>query len=293
MTQIVAYIDHDRLCLVADRRGSAYTSQGYKPLSDKLCKLVSICGQSVIAYTGLAELAGRPMDEWIAIQLAKSNCTSHRRAADVLRVRASEAFKCFSNKPYQHAFVLIGWVKRASDNWITSEIVLVTNALDNQLNWKKKPEREFFTLTFQLPQDREFHMTSFGVRLPVPTRIDANKKLSELRCGASASEAIPRYLSSLILGTHRAHPDLTVGAQTLSVVIPKAALSQPNRGSLIGSMKSVGLASFASFDPRYNEFFQEGPTFVCGNMATTGVVGENSRDGTMQSAEVKILHRPK
>src|SRR5713101_7037041 len=111
MTQIIAAITQEYVLLASDRR----LSYGDGPrkgevYDDDTCKLVSLCGTTGIAYSGVGQMKGRvPTHEWIAKTLADVGCYDARCAEQTLVTQAVSGLSTTPAELKRHTFLLAGW----------------------------------------------------------------------------------------------------------------------------------------------------------------------------------------
>jgi len=68
VTLISAVLTSDYAVLASDRRVAWLPPA--RPPDDHRNKMILLCGHFVMGYSGLGEVAGRRVDEWVALQLA-------------------------------------------------------------------------------------------------------------------------------------------------------------------------------------------------------------------------------
>jgi hypothetical protein len=143
MTQIIAAITPEYVLAASDRRLTYVTGPFVGQVKEEQsCKLICVCGTWGIAYTGLAELEGRPTHEWIAVRLAERNCLSGFVAAQILVYAAAVAMRT-APKPYELTFVIVGWSRAVKDGIVRPEFLLVSNMFDADQRRRPKPGPDF------------------------------------------------------------------------------------------------------------------------------------------------------
>ena len=274
MTLAIACLTPEFVTLVADRR----LSNGSPILYDDLAtKVVVVCNRGAIAYSGLSRcpVPGRPlyewetwepMDTWIVRTLAAHNVGSLSEAARVLRIEATKVFEKFLGSPSQrrHAFMLAGWSVGIDST--KPVIVSVSNALDDQWEWRGEADDEFQQRTFVAQDPRKFHVSSIGAAIPARLLADLRRWLRRgFRRGIGPASVL-RLSVRAIRGA--ADGDASIGKQLLGVCVPPC--QQQPFSFVIGGGPMPHAITFLDFKVPEDFGTMRGPHFVCGGSGATG-----------------------
>jgi hypothetical protein len=293
VTQILSCLTRDYVLLVADnlltygdgpRVGQVY--------ADQECKLVSLCHTCGIGYTGLARLGGMPTHEWIAMTLARGNCTHPREASELLGKHAPQVVQAFPLKARWQTFLIAGWALFGDPPVLRPHFGEITNCKDAQGAPASAPQDSFFVRSTALPDDRLLLWHSIGQPLFPARTAMFDRKLRRL-----AEKAVsPKIALALMVEEiqHTATHQRTVGENILAFCIPRASVEQSaTRGTaLVGSAPLENVATFSYFDPIRKELLVHAPTSVCGESAMT-ITTRNDPSRPFQSIESRLLHVPK
>lgn len=288
MTLILGLLTQDYVLLAADRRVTFLQSGDVK--DDERCKLVSLCGHSGIAYTGLAELGGCPTHEWICHRLVDVRARAPLQAFHALRDAASAAFtRLASNPPYRHSFLLAGYTPLKVGGW-APYFALVSNGYDADRKWLPTPSNRFIAFSRVLQSDELYAARREGVDFRPGRGKTLDRNVSRLLQRGIGAREVQRLLVDEIVYT--AVQKQRVGKTVLAVSIPRAAVEQNGQDIMvISGPTDPTVATFGYFRPGFDEVKQYGPAFACGDSATTDFVGETY--GPMhQSVQVRLLRVP-
>lgn len=297
MTQLISVITREYALLAADRR----LTYGAGPrlgevFDDDTCKLVSLCGVCGIAYSGLAHIDGRPTHEWIAHVLAEANCRDPATVVRVLSEQATLALRKVSAKLRRQIFLMSGWAQFDKPPGFRSHFCVLSNALDESGSALAEPRDHFTQNLRALRDEEEFLWGSFGQPLCHERAAVLERNLRRLISREIGPREALRLLVDEVVHTSTTEKVGSVGSKVLGYCIPKqAAESAVKTGNfmLLAQHPNETTASFAYFDPLYDELRQFGPTVVCGENAVTDIATENDPSRDYQSSSVRILHLPK
>jgi hypothetical protein len=293
MTQIIGTITQDYILLAADRRLTFVSGPHKGQLAeDDECKLVSLCNICGISYTGWARIENAPTHEWIATRPAEKACVEPGIAAEILKDEANRALGNTS-LPIEQSFLFVAWGLLAHDlKTPVPYFQLVTNARDEAGN-PITPGSEFVALHCELREGQDLCTMVIGQ----PLTPDQFKKLDRylrrlVKREISPNEAmlaLVREIGSTAKSTQ------TIGPKILCLYIPRVAAERlPISGRvppMVAQEPDRKLASFCYFDPIHSDLLQYGPTFTCGEIATT-LVTEKDPQRKTQSSSVKFVHVP-
>jgi len=294
MTQILAVLTQEYVLVASDRRLTFVNGANRgKVAGDNTCKLVSLCGAWGIAYTGLAQIEGRPTHEWIAICLAENDCRNPYFAAEFLAKRAGPILHA-TRFSLELTFLIAGWV-RHSDGSLHPHFLLVPNMFEESGERRDSPGSNLNWFERKLKGEELYTAQIIGQSLPNGRgkRLDRlfRKMLGRNLGPKPAMRALAREI------VNSARNNNAVGDKVLAFSIPRAAATQTYKaGSQIILAKEPDLigAAFCYFNNlAYDQLQQFGPTHVCGELAVTDVETVNDLSRDYQSSSVRILHLPK
>jgi hypothetical protein len=293
VTQILSCLTRDYVLLVADNLltygDGPKVGQVY---ADQECKLVSLCHTCGIGYTGLARLDGMPAHEWIALTLAKSNCTHPKEASELLGKHAPQALQAFPQQLRWQTFLIAGWALFGDPPVLRPHFGEVTNCKDAQGAAASAPQDSFYVRAGALPDDQLLLWHSIGQPL-----FPARRAIFERKLRRFAEKAVsPKLPLALMVEEiqHTATRQPTVGGNILAFCIPRASVDQSaTKGTaLVGSPPLENVATFSYFDPIRKELLVHAPTTVCGETAMA-ITTRNDPSRPFQSIESRVLHLPK
>lgn len=294
MTQIITAITHDYILLASDRR---LTDEKGRLYDDDTCKLVSFCNVCGIGYTGLAQIDGFRTDEWIARVLVAAKCRSADLATRTIANKAAEAFNKnpiakLSSRLRRQLFIMAGWKYIDGQNGLRPFIFLIGNAIDVEANWLGRAHDNFKGLMRSLNDDGEVYLHSTPPLSPDRERNLYRNMHRLVSRKIGPKEALRLFVDEIIQTSTK---DSRIGDKILGLCIPKAsAESTISTGSsfLIAQQPNLVGTTFTYFDPSYSELQQYGPTFVCGESASTDFKTESDPARDYQSSEVRIISLP-
>jgi len=260
--------------MASDRRYSYVDHRHVKVKDDveQACKLVFLCNNSVIGFSGFGELEG-PTDEWIVKVLAKEKCRTPTHAAEILRLAAPDPVRAlFKGKrtrrwQYSHRFVIAGW--SGFDDRPGVLVPFVAEVHNNNgmsenfvLNVETKDGEPGFSVT-----GRELHAEN------------REQLCSELQAtavnGACHPYGIEQCLVRAIQRTHAVYKDEWVGPHVLTACVPKP--SPTPSGLFITTEPANGRTlTTAHYRPDFDPAHQMGASLVCGGAGATNFVGTSA-----------------
>ena len=295
MTQILAAITNDYVLLATDRR-LTYASGPKKGqlFDDDTCKLVNFCNYSGLAYSGLAQIKGKPTHEWIACALADANCSDIFTAGEILRDRATQAFTNLPPSTRRHVFVITGWGQFKKSLGLRPHVGVISNYLDS--DWRPLPDsRPTFDFTTRvLNEDGPVYWAAFGHPLGQDRYQTFTRNMNRLVTRDIGPREALRLLVEEIVSTSSRQS--TVGSKILALSIPKQCVEkqlESGSSTMMAIPPTRETVTFAYFQPGYSELQQYGPTFVCGEFAFTNIETKSDPSIEYQSIEFKILAGPK
>jgi len=270
---------------------------------DDTCKLVSLCGTTGIAYTGLGKIENAPTHQWIAKTLAAAGCSDAAHAVEmsgsgfaarIIENRATTAFSTVRKSVRRHAFFLAGWAMFGSPATLNPYNCIISNMYDASKQNASEPLDSFSSFLRVLERNEQSygHLLGESLSKERAEQLSRNvRRLAERRIGPQETL---RLLSDEIV--HTSGICTTVGSKILGFCIPReSVLKQFETGQtvMVATQPNSSVATFTYFEKGFNELQQYGPTVCCGESAYTDLKTENDPSRDFQSSEFRILALPK
>ncbi|MGV8838136.1 hypothetical protein [Cellvibrio sp.] len=292
MTQIILVLKHQYILMASDRRlTSLDEKKGIgKVLTDEECKLVALCDHSAISFTGLACLDGMPTHIWIASILKKYLCMDGFVASDIIRHEASVALKKIkvSNKIKHCTFLVTGYQEMKNGD-IFPYCIRISNAYSsNDGSYLREASEQFTIIPYVLPKNEDSIIAVIGQPLDRSQSRRLEKNLGKVEKHGNSAVATLRLLKDEIIVS--SNMKMTVGKKILGLCITKKSveLSRHREHSfLVGGLPiNSEMSMFTYFEEGYNNMIQYGPTYVCGNSASTDLTVKNTESTISVSMRV-------
>jgi hypothetical protein len=296
MTQIICGITQEYVLLASDRR-LIYGSGPRKgqTYDDDTCKLVSLCGTTGIAYSGVGEMEGNvPTHHWIAKTLANERCLDAPCAERALIAHAPLALNNTPSDLRHHTFLLAGWAYFGEPAALRPYIGIVTNTRDSTGKFAPKPLDVFNASRRYLREEEEASLCLAGETLTRERAQSLERNLKRLLTREIGPKEALRLLVDEVINTSRWCD--RVGSKILGFCIPKKGAQrffESGENVTLASLPNAETTSFSYFEEGYSEFRQYGPTTVCGEWAVTDVQAVNDPARDFQSSSIRILALPK
>jgi hypothetical protein len=296
LTQIIAAITQEYVLLAADRR----LTYGNGPRAgevydDDTCKMVSLCGTTGIAYSGVGEmLGGVPTHEWIAKALAEDKCRDPKCAEETLIKQAPIGLSATPRKFQTHTFLFAGWAYFGPPPVLRPYMARVTNTIDATGKPSSEPLHSFNAFRISLKQEETLKCCTTGELIAKDRAEDLARNLRRLIAREIGPKDALRLMVDEIINSSRLHS--SVGSKILGFCIPRKAVEtvfEKGNNLMVAAQPNPNTTSFTYFEDGYSELKQYGPTSVCGEWALTDVETENDPSRDMQSASMRILAVPK
>jgi hypothetical protein len=261
---------------------------------DDTCKLVSLCGTTGIAYTGLGKIENASTHEWVAKTLAAAGCRDGAHAARIIENRATTAFSTVRKSVRRHTFFLAGWAMFGSPAALNPYNCIISNMYDASEQNASKPLDSFSSFFRVLEKNEQSygHLLGESLSKERAEQLSRNvRRLAERRIG---SQETLRLLSDEIV--HTSGICTTVGSKILGFCIPReSVLKQFETGQsvMVATQPNPSVATFTYFEKGFNELQQYGPTVCCGESAYTDLKTENDPSRDFKRSEFRILALPK
>ena len=296
MTQIISTITREYVLLAADRRltygNGPRTGELY---DDDTCKIVSLCGTTGIAYSGVGEMTGRvPTHEWIAKSLADAGCRDARCAEQTLIERAPSGLSATPPELRRHVFLFAGWAHFEDPPVLRPYWTMITNTLDASGKPSREPLNSFNSFRRYLRQEEDLNWVSAGEAITSARAEDLVRNLRRLINREIGPKEALRLLVDEVTNTSKRCSG--VGSNVLGFCIPKKGAQrffEKGETVMLAVQPNPDTTAFTYFEDGYSELKQYGPTTVCGNWAVTDVETENDPSRDFQSSSIRILAMPK
>lgn len=296
MTQVIGALTQEYVLLASDRRLTyGEGPQKGKIYDDDTCKLVSLCGTTGIAYSGVGEMKGRiPTHEWIAKTLAEAGCRDAPTAERTLLDRVPSGLSATPRELRRHIFLFAGWAYFEAPPTLRPYFAQITNFIDASGKPTLAPLDFFNSFRRYLREQETHHCFLVGEPITKARAEILERNLRRLIDREIGPKEALRLLIDEVINTSKRCA--TVGSKVLAFCIPKKGAERFfAKGELvtIAALPNTETTAFSYFEDGYSELKQHGPTTVCGEWAVTDVKTENDPTRDFQSAEFRILAGPK
>lgn len=256
MTLILSCVTEEFAVQVSDRCLSDLRTG--KAIEQEANKAVFLSNRVAFAFTGLAEIEGKPADVWLRDVLA-----SHESISDGVQLIVDESTRAFAGMPgsaaaKRQAFVGIGWARfpdRGDD--LLPFGVTITNAL-TQDGWLSEAQPEFVGDVRILVGDAPFLWTDVG-GLPPDRKAKLNRAIrKQVDRGLSAAT-----LAELFIRETRAMADINprIGRGLMVSSIPKS-VTETHDLTALSSLPTDAELTFAHLRHDDSVETREGPHVV-------------------------------
>lgn len=266
MTQIIAALTPRYVLMASDRRVTFVSGPRSGEVSDdETCKLVCICGRSVVGYTGVATLGGFPTVIWLAKTLSSGLVESAPIAARLIEEKAAVALGRIPKNFRRHAFVIAGWATRNGIQPPRPYALVISNFRKPNGAWSSTAADELSRHYRFLEIGEPAAVVSIGcdlARKRYKMLLRAIKAIEERALSPAASL---RLLVNEIISTSSREP--LVGEKVLATCIPRPTESADDVSKttiFVHGYPDLETPSFLCFDPKSMSFDVFGPEFVCG-----------------------------
>lgn len=262
MTLVLSYLTPDFVVQVSDRR---LTWSNGSVADDSSNKATVYCGRMAFAYTGLAQIKTHKTDEWLTMLLARAK--SMPEAMKMLKDEATAHFRGISETPRQrrHAFVAVGWTRRAVEEPFRRILVRVSNFHDATGGELAEGGSEFSSALWILEPNEPPRLNVTGRQLTEDEALLLGDGLRHMQDATDVAFALARMVRIV------AARDAAVGRGILAVHIPRAAVEAmgPEFEVLFGAPFGPRTAGSAYFPANSQEMVQYGPNVACYGVGMT------------------------
>lgn len=228
MTLVSALVTKTHVTVAADRR----LTKGHEIVDDLATKMVIVCNQGVVCYSGMAELnpGGPRLDEWIVAVLRKCAVRSLDEAASVLLREVGPAVRRSRYEPSSRKLMLMlaGWTRKPdlSEIPVVATISNVMAALDGRR--QDVPSHDFEIRT-QLYDPNRTALAWMGASFPRDRWEMMRSAIAQGTTLTHVENMLARSIRSVASRTH------TVGTRVHICSLPRPQLINGRIIMLLGS----------------------------------------------------------
>jgi hypothetical protein len=197
-----------------------------KIAEDDQNKSVVVGNRLAFSYTGLAHIGSQKTDDWL---LDVISGVRPFRLQDIVNRVATESTSMFrslqiSKDLKHHAFLGTGWARFARDAATDSAFLMtISNALDDQWQWKREPDDEFSIRGAVVGPDNPFLFKVVGQSLTSEEEISVRRRLASCVSHDAGPSAYIRVMADTAWRV--ASRNQAVGKNLMAVSIPFRALA--------------------------------------------------------------------
>ena len=254
---------------VSDRRLTWLTGPNAGQVApDDRNKALVVCNRLVIAYTGLAEVAGNQTDEWLLEVVSTVVPYNPQRVCETVAERAAEEFRKvrLPRSAKRHAFLVSGWARfNSKEASFTPFISAVSNALDGRWSWLSNADNVFRVRTVPLG-DRPFILAAVGQPISSTTRKCLRRQVRNYSSRERGPEGYIQMLAKAIRDT--AIFNRAVGRNLMAISLPRTTLEQ-DRGLSVPLARPVqSRKALALYLPESGDVtIRYAPNYTCGGIS--------------------------
>ena len=198
MTLILTCLAHDHIVQVADRRLTRLDGTLY---NDDTNKAVFYCGRVAVAYTGLAQMEGKPTDEWIGFCMKDE--MSIELAMNKVASSAERHLRQLKLSDKRFAAVAAGWATFNGAPPLRPYICVASNFLSEDSkshlwNWKSAADEAVTVKTKFLDEKLPFVLFVAGQNLTNEENIRINRILKKAIERGGTTTAVVRILGAAV-----------------------------------------------------------------------------------------------
>lgn len=246
MTLVLSCISHDYIVQVSDRQVT--WSDGRRGPEDRN-KVVVFGITAAFSYTGLAEVGRDRTDKWLAHVLSTSGASNPVDAAQDIKREATKVFQNIrlSRKLKRHAFVCAGWCWPAGSPDLRPFLSIVSNAMDEKLQYLSEAKKEFPVYWKMWKQRDGPAVIPIGQWTQTP---EINNLIRQTR--RASQRGAPHMMRDSLSKAIRAvsNVEKTVGKDLLAVIMPKGHIAPSSSAHLVST---VGIAQAEFFHLPHND----------------------------------------
>jgi hypothetical protein len=276
MTLVLSLVTPDYVIQVSDRRLVCPDDPNFKPV-DTANKTVLFCSSMTIAYTGIARIGNRNVDDYLVEVINDQVSCRPTEVANYLAKRLTQSFRAIvlPREKKRQTFVGVGWAFETPQ--IRKPFMLQVSNCYYKGQYLAEAEEHFTvnSMVFTGTNAPRWAWKAIGVGLNDQERKNLNFAIRKVAKGKRGSD--PFRMTMLLFDVARrvSERDFSVGKELLATMIPRAtagaiAASILYTDSPTGSAATVESSNttaqlsstlpFAEYDNRIKPF---GPVVVC------------------------------
>ncbi|MGN6369306.1 MAG: hypothetical protein ACTHN5_13685, partial [Phycisphaerae bacterium] len=225
-------------------------------------KVVQFYNRAVIGYTGCARIGALVTDYWIASQVEEIGREELERVPELLRKRATLAFKHLKRP---HSFVIAGWAGSPENS--APQIWIVSN-YENGMGNINSPSTEFSTNTICGKGELDIVRTGAKLSSRIQAKMDKTTRQLNKRDVLTNPDNVLRWFVKTIQETSKINS--SVGADLLAVLLPREGAFQPYSsgislgatGPMIAGGARFGTAEYKQLQDSTAQLETIGPVFL-------------------------------
>lgn len=226
MTLILTCLTHEHITQVADRR---LTSPDGGLCDDDTNKAVFYSGRVAMAYTGLAQMEGKPTAEWIGSCMkdeAETESAMNRVA------KQAELHLWQTNQQNKRlAVVATGWATLRGAEPIRPFICVASNFMTDSWGWRRSADKRMVVRTIFLDESSPFLVFAAGQKLKPGESIYLNRLVRQAVKHGATARAPARLLGDMVQSVARGRDKRAdrVGRAMIIHVLSRKALLDGRR----------------------------------------------------------------
>jgi|GEM_PF-2053415 len=170
MTLILTCLTYEHIVQVADRRLTLPDGTLY---DDDTNKAVFYCGRIAVAYTGLAQMEGKPTAEWIGWCMKEA--TQAEPAMEHVAERAEGHFRRINVCDKRLAVVATGWATLRGARPLRPFICVASNFMTESWKWEPSASDRMVVRTIFLDEDSSHLIFATGQNLTLEEAVHLNR----------------------------------------------------------------------------------------------------------------------
>lgn len=263
MTLVLSALTSRHVYQVSDKRITSLHNGSV--LDDDRVKAVQYCNQMVFAYTGLAELDGRPFHEWL-VDVLGEHWSSLEEAVKYVADALTQRFSLISLSPAQkrHAVVGVGWAQLDNEEHLSPFQIVISNAMARAGQWEPTAASEFHVRGVEL-NNQSVYVSAAGAAMPPEVLVRLKRDLTNAVERGATPAAIIHLLAVQV--RRAAQQNSTVGSQLIAMVLPRDAVASNSSGlwgpPSLKSERSWSTPAFFHLSANSDQLVYTTPAFTC------------------------------
>lgn len=268
MTLILTCLAHEHIVQVADRRLTMPNGALY---DDDTNKAVFYCGRVAVAYTGLAQMEGKPTAEWIGSCMKDAGDTES--AMNLVAERAEIHFRHNSGSDKRLAVVATGWATLRGSPPLRPFICVASNFMTNSWEWKSSAYEPMVMRTIFLDKKSSHLIFSAGQNLTRKELVDLSRLVQRAVERGATALALVRLLGNMVQSVARGSDARAgrVGKGMIIHLLSRKALGEGS--SMILTPLTPNAHSFIYVSPAGRTDPFQGAVIACNGALLTGFGG--------------------